>query len=172
MKTIIYSILVLIILSFFSCIGDKYTDDKFVLNRTKYTGNQLKTDGYYYSDVEGEDYYNLYVFYCNGVVLLPGVSSNTDEYISGFANGFNKKIKDFWGLFLIENNIIQIEYYRPKMIEGMPAYLETGEILNDTTFVITEVKRSKDDSERRTINETYHFKQFSNKPDSTNNFIK
>ena len=58
------------------------------------------------------------------------------------------------------------------MIEGMPAYLKTGDIINDTTFVITEVERSKDGSERRTINEMYHYKHYSPKPDSTNNFVK
>jgi len=172
MKTINILIIAVANLLFVSCIKDKYTDDSFKLNKNEYFGKQLKIDGYYYSSVENEDYFSLYVFYRNGVVLIPGVSDNPDEYLDGFTSGSGINNKDSWGLFLIENNTIQIEYYEPKMIEGMAAYLKTGEIINDTTFVITEVKRSKDGSERMTINETYQYKQFIPKPDSTNKFIK
>ncbi|MFT3740242.1 MAG: hypothetical protein QM786_15965 [Breznakibacter sp.] len=171
MRALSISIAMLILL-LSSCCKEKYTDDEFVLDKTSYLGNQIKTDGYYYSQVEGEDYYRLYVFYRDGIVLIPGVFSNPDEYISNFVAGFNKEIKDFWGLYVIEDSSISIEYYVPKMIEGMPAYLKTGDIINDTTFVITEVKRSKNGSERKTISETYRYKYFDEKPDSTNSFIK
>ena len=165
MRTLSISIVMLILL-LSSCCKDKYTDDEFVLDKTSYLGNQMKVDGYYYSPVEGEDYYRLYVFYRNGIVLIPGVSSNPDEYILSFVKGFNKEIKVFWGLYVIDNNSIQIEYYKPKMIEGLPAYLKTGNIINDSTFVITSVERSKDGSEYQTLNEVYHYKYFSPQPDN------
>jgi hypothetical protein len=172
MKAISFSVAVLFI-SLLSCCKDKYTDDDFVLNKTEYTGDQLKIDGYYYSQVEGEEYYRLYIFYQNGITLLPGIDNDPYAYISNILldSSFGDA-KYVWGLFIIEDNIIKIEYYEPKMIEGMPAYLQTGDIINDTTFVITEVKRSKDGSEYRTINETYHYQHYNPKPDSTNNFVK
>ena len=55
---------------------------------------------------------------------------------------------------------------------GQPkVYIREGKILNDTTFHITASYRP-DGSERREKDEIYHFKQFSPKPDSTNNFVK
>jgi len=49
-----------------------------------------------------------------------------------------------------------------------------GDIINDTTFVISVSYRMKKGkkTEVKARNETYHFKQFSPQPDSTNNFIK
>jgi hypothetical protein len=103
---------------------------------------------------------------------LPGVSADPNNYISHFAEGFNHEIKTFWGIFIVENDAITIEYYNSRIIEGLPAYLNTGVILNDTTFVLKEQKRSKDGSELQIIDETYHFKKFSPKPDSTNKYLK
>ena len=53
----------------------------------------------------------------------------------------------------------------------MPVYLDKGEIQNDSTFLITKSIRSKTGEEKE-LNEIYHFKQFSPKPDSTNVFVK
>lgn len=172
MRTFYFSFMIMVFLSS-SCNKEKYTDDEFVLQKTDFTGNQLKIDGYYYSDVENENYYRLFVFYFNGVTLLPGSTNEPETYISELANDQSLgEVKYIWGLYLIEGNNIKIEYYVPKMVVGMPAYLETGNIINDTTFVITEVERSKDGSEHKILNDKFHFKHFSPKPDSTNNFVK
>lgn len=150
-----------------SCdIKDQYTDDEFILKKTDYKGNELSIDGYYYHKL-GENSYYVLIFYRNGTIFKNGASDH-EEYIAN-TNGSN--VRQHWGLFIIENNTIKIEYYMPKMYEGLPAYIKAGEILNDTTFIFKEQYRSKDDSEYQEINETYHFKKFSPKPDSTNNFI-
>ena len=47
----------------------------------------------------------------------------------------------------------------------------SGYIENDTTFHITENYFSFNDK-KYLANEVWHFKQFANKPDSTNNYIK
>jgi hypothetical protein len=172
MKIKYLPILTLFFLTLPSCIKEKFSDDKFVTSKTEYTANQLRIDGYYQSKSEKEDYYYLCVFYRNGIVLLPGVAYEPNSYIAKLVDNFNHEIKTFWGLFIIENGKITIEYYKPKMIEGLPAYLRTGEIINDTTFILKEEKRSKDDTEFKIISETYLFKQFSPKPDSTNKFLK
>jgi hypothetical protein len=51
--------------------------------------------------------------------------------------------------------------------------VRAGQILNDTTFVIAESYRMNEGkkTEVKERNETYHFKQFNPKPDSTNRFI-
>ena len=121
-------------------------------------------DGLWFGD------YSLYVFYQNGLVFTPGATYDTNEDFHIFRD--TEYLKRHWGLFIIDKDIIQIEEYKVSMIEGMPAYIKFGTILNDTTFVLEEERRSNDGSEYSRINEVYHFKQFSPKPDSTNNFIK
>jgi hypothetical protein len=54
---------------------------------------------------------------------------------------------------------------------GWQVYVKEGFILNDTTLQITRMYRV-DGSDEHILNYTYHFRQFSPKPDSTNNFIK
>jgi len=53
-------------------------------------------------------------------------------------------------------------------------YIFGGEILNDTTFILTEQFLINSDGTKDLLNSfgrTYHFKKFSPKPDSTNSFI-
>ncbi len=65
---------------------------------------------------------------------------------------------------------MQFETWVPS--EGkMPAFNYSGDILNDTTFLITKVKRASG-SFTTAIDDTYHFKHFSPKPDSRNEFVK
>jgi hypothetical protein len=53
-------------------------------------------------------------------------------------------------------------------------YTNIGVILNDTTFQLTESYRLKkgEKTEYQILDEIYHFRQYSPKPDSTNDFIK
>ena len=55
---------------------------------------------------------------------------------------------------------------------GAPMYMKIGKIINDTTFQLVREFASYHKKDSRVIDETYHFKQFSPKPDSTNVFIK
>ena len=169
-KSIVFGIIIFMIIA--SCsIREAYQDDEFILEKTDYTGNELRINGYFHSDISAGGNYILYVLYRNGIILFPGGSDNPEETIDGFVEEFNSDSQTFWGLFQIKDNTIKIEYYMPKMYEGLPAYIKAGEILNDTTFVFREQYRSKDNSEYQEINETYHFKQYSPKPDSTNSFF-
>lgn len=82
-----------------------------------------------------------------------------------------RKFKDYWGIFNIKNDSIVFERWYPSSGGPFPAYLRSGKILNDTTFVITKSFRSKIGNEEQQLNETYHFRKFSPKPDSTNIFV-
>lgn len=155
------------IVIFFQVSCKKYINDKFTLTKTEYNGNQLRIDGYYYSNVY-DNYYNLIFFYKNGVILK---KETRFEYIeSEIKVGSN--VKTDWGLFKINNNTIKIEYYIKKMIEGLPAYIKSGEIIDDTTLVLKKEYRSNDSSNFTEINEIYHFQKLDSKPDSTNSFVK
>ena len=165
-----------IVLSINSCKSYRY--DKFTLSKQNYTGKQLKTGGYYYFKARGK-YYRSYFFYNNGVLLECGGGDFTyDEFIK-YENNFNREDWDNynkiyrykWGLFKVVNDSIFIEKPEPSSGGMSPVYLNSGVILNDTTFILTKAVRKRTN---RVIekNQTYHFKKFSPKPDSTNSFIK
>ena len=150
--------------------------DELSIPAVPYTGNQLRIDGYYYQLVDGV-LYHVNCFYSNGVLQHLGGYKMSDikEYERIFTtkefNEKGKKSRFFWGAFKIEGSQIRFEKWYPS--EVPKAYVRAGNILNDTTFIITEIYRMKDGkkTEVRAENETYHFRQFSPKPDSTNAFV-
>ena len=151
-------------------------DDTLSMNRTSYTGTQLKINGYYYQ-LQGGVYYTLYCFYRNGVLVYLGGGYNQSqlgELENNIQNGsyYNtlKNYKDNWGVFIIQNSNIKFEKWEPGSGGPLHSYIREGTILNDTTFHITKSMRSNG-SEVTSENDTYHFKKFSPKPDSTNKFV-
>lgn len=160
-----------------SCKKDIMKDDALSIQRTSYTGDELRIDGYYYQEVDNS-FFSIYFFYRNGVLLSAGgVFSNEnaiEEYIKKefLRNEGYRKNKTFWGIFNIEGDTIKFERWYPSE-PPLKAYVREGEILNDTTFVITEsyhlVDGHRADLTQR--NEVYHFKEFTPKPDSVNLFV-
>ena len=145
-------------------------DEELSLKRTPYTGNELRIDGYYYRKIPDLE---IRFFYRNGIVRYGGGGYSSFEELDNCI--LNHQIVDGssktdWGVFLINGNTIKFEMWYPPSGGGTPTYIREGEILNDTTFHITESYRS-DGSERSEKNEMYHFRQFYPKPDSTNKFI-
>ena len=154
-------------------------DDILSISKTSYTGSQLRVDGYYYTLINGE-INTIHVLYNNGILQHFGVSecgmdfSKAELYFTKVnVKDVIKKNKYFWGVFLIDNNDIKLEEWQSSTGGSMPAYVSAGEILNDTTFNLTEMYRMKNGqkTEFASINEVYHFKQYSPKPDSTNSYI-
>lgn len=176
-----FTLQLLIILSLLclasNCSKDKiFKDDELSIPKLAYNGNQLRIDGYYYQEKDG-NFFSLYCFYKNGVILYLGGGFTSVQIISledRFKNGSFyhdiKNYKDYWGVFNIHQNNIMFEKWYPSSGGGLPAYIRSGVILNDTAFLISKSIRSKTGEEKE-LNETYHFKQFSPKPDSTNVFI-
>lgn len=153
-------------------------DDELSIQKMSYTGNQLRTDGYYYQKANAS-FFSIYFFYNNGIILSAGgVFSNETEledYIDRefLRNQSYKNSKITWGVFGIDGNIIKFERWYPSQ-PPLKAFVREGEILNDTTFVIAESYRVVD-GQRTAVtqrNEVYHFKEFNPKPDSTNSFVQ
>jgi hypothetical protein len=173
MKIILIAITVMF--SSYSCNKEILTDDKLSFARTLFVGNQLKTDGYYYL-MDDYGVSATYFFYQNGIIIHRGgwINNSLEELERNFHTiDWNeiKNNKSAWGIFQIKGNKIEFERWYPSSGGPLPAYIRSGEILNDTTFIITKSIRSKTGEEKE-LYETYYFKQFSPKPDSTNNFIK
>lgn len=163
---------------FGNCKKSVSDHDELSIARQSYLGNQLRVDGFYYTEANGS-LYSASFFYKNGVILDAGGTFNSVEEIDTYIqNEFilrneYKKYMTNWGLFLIENKSIKFERWYPSSGGPMKAYVRAGSILNDTTFLINESYRNQNGkkSEAKERNETYHFRQFSPKPDSTNTFV-
>ncbi len=172
--------LLMIVLMNIFCSKDKiWKDDTLFINRSDYSGNSLRVDGYFYQEKDGH-FYTIYCLYRSGILLYLGGGFNQTEVTeleNSIRNGSfytaAKDFKDYWGVFKIENNNIKFEKWYASD-PPLKAYIREGVIVNDTTFIITEIYRMQGGkkTETRTENETYHFKQFTPKPDSTNSFIK
>lgn len=154
-------------------------DDRLSLKQLPYEGRPLRIDGYYYQEKDG-NINALYAFYKDGTILYLGGGFSGDQ-LSDLENSIRdgsfyrnaKEEKDRWGLFRIDENEIRFEKWNPSIRGPMKAIVREGLVLNDTTFQITLSFRNKNGTIKEGIprKELYHFKSFSPKPDSTNNFI-
>lgn len=170
-KSIIY---ISLFVSFSSCKFIFGEDEKLTKRREEYHGRKLRVDGYYYRT---SGVYTIYFLYRNGVIFELG--SYLPAEIQKSEHSFNnieminsiKEKKYSWGIFRIKNDSIEYEKWFPANGPSKLVYVRKGKILNDTTFVITQLMRY-DGSESESCNEIYHFKKIAIKPDSINVFIK
>ena len=166
-----------ILVGSFSSCSKWHDDEKLTLPKQPYLGNELRTDGYYYYTMDSEYFRSITFFYRNGVVFQPIGDAHSlqevDEYVINKLVGENSyhDVQWSWELFNIENDRILINYWVPP--KPHQCYIEEGTILNDTTFVLQRYYRMENGevTDEGNINETFHFRQFSPKPDSTNMFI-
>ena len=165
-------------LTIFPCCKVLNPDENLTLQRKDYTGDELKTDGYYYVlwQNDYDVYTRVYFLYRNGIVLSIGhsyPSQNLDfvekEILQEKNSNF--KTKDHWGIFIIDNNAIQYEKWVGSTGFRTCLSKSTGYIKNDTTIHFTD-RYYSETNKTLSIDEVWHFKSFSPKPDSTNNFIK
>ena len=145
------------------CDSDALTGhDELSFERRLYLGEELRIDGYYTDD------YSVYFFYRSGVVRYVGTFENLDSLTSNdFLDG---TARHQWGLFHVNGDGIAFERWYPPSGTHTKAFIRSGRILNDTTFVITESRRSNGE-DVRSENEMYHFRLFSPKPDSTSGYL-
>ena len=153
------------------------SDDNLAFIKSNYYGNELKTNGYYYSLFEGK-LQNISFFYKDGVYLDVGNKNNFEDASYFITNKIlierlHQRSQTGWGIFKIKSNKIVFERWYDTE-RGLKAYINIGKILNDTTFVITASFRTGDgfSKEIEKINETYYYKKFSPKPDSLNIYVR
>ena len=154
------------------------TDDTLKLDRVDYLGD-LRLDGYYYTRVPvtgSGDRMDIYFLYTNGIVIYgetPKIE-NIEDHESKFTEGsyYNriKNIKYYWGVFTSSTKII-METWEPSSGGSLKTVIRSGEILNNEMFVITSFLNNYS-GETSARNDTFYFKAFGPKPDSTNTFIE
>lgn len=155
-------------------------DDELSLSRIDYSGSQIKLDGYYFGNITENSvppYAEIYFLYRNGVMFTTGASL-LEEAEAGtitvtVENAFGKANKRPWGVFQVHDTNIQIDRWQGNVNGCEETIYELGNILNDSTFVITrrEYRDNGDATKVETINDTFSFRTVPEKPDSCNPFI-
>jgi len=170
MKTISLVLYVAFLLS--GCKGLS-KDEELMLPKTNYDGDELKINGYYYTYSDNGGTIVKFLFR-NGIILAGYHCPTTDlsEVEKKIVKDYDllQKDKSRWGVFVINGNTIQYSAWSTSVGGGLPTFKCMGIIEDDTTFRLTKTINS--DGKKFSENELYHFRQFSPKPDSTNNFIK
>jgi len=149
-------------------------DEPFSLKKTPNNSVALRLDGYYYENYSNDSYVHVLIFYRNGVMIDGGSAHSTVEFENWFRDNTFKSIierqKTRWGLYVINDTIIKVETIVPTGWLHRFAYTKFGIILNDTTIHFYKNKESWSDVSEA-IDDTFHFKVFSPKPDSINKYI-
>lgn len=168
-----------IILGLSNCRFGLCKDDNLRLPQENYTGDQLKIQGYFFGDSTSNIapiFVDVIVLYNNGVVLqtqLP--TSEIEPNVSPFSSFTTPAtdIREDWGLFRINGSYIEIERWRESGCGAKTKY-EVGTILNDTTFVMIarEYRQNGQAGKLERPNSIYRYRSLTQKPDSTNNFLR
>lgn len=136
--------------------------------------NGLKTTGYYSVENTANCTVGNFVFLYRDGTVFQAFCVN-DQGIPQFGTPEELQERKLnWGVFRVTNDSIFIENWIPKSC-GVDVNLRNGPILNDTTFLILKSK-TRDFSgglvSEGEMNDTFTFKYYSPKPDSTNSFIQ
>ena len=148
------------------------------MERIPYNGNELRIDGYYYSQLRSDDLVGVGVLYRNGVCIhflfRPEIVDTLNyietEFLLNEEFVEDAKSRPNWiGVFNINGETIGIETFETARDTYTRSYF--GQIINDSTFVLErEVDNLTSNIDEKNV--TYRFKKFSPKPDSTNTFIE
>ena len=180
-----YKFCIIVFLFFLNaCIKDFFIKDKdFSMKVLPYTGNELKIDGYFYKKIDDEKSIFL-VLYTNGVqfggngMITPTIEIEGKLRDTGYIS-YLRDCRPCWSPFEVNNNVLRFEFYDIFKGTNWHTCFAHCKILNDTTFTVEKITFSKTGKKVNVEREgssscmlgEFHFKQFSPKPDSTNNFI-
>lgn len=149
---------------------DLFAEHDLSMEPTPYLGDALRIDGYYrssYTTPGGTTYYEAYFLNRNGVLRHEGVSPDANFVEAGRLSDGEARWN--WGLFRVEGRRLTFERWYPGNRWSHPC---TGraDILNDTTFVVRDV-RCRGEDEDDNDDQTFRFRAFSPKPDSTSRYV-
>ena len=167
-------LLTVLLLGLLSCEEEK--EIKLGTQKQNYTGN-LRTDGYYYLTISNdtEERALIYFIYRDGTVLYGGAPLITDISVreADFAEGrwavSAKGEKTYWGIFQVTGSELLFDQWYIRDGGLLAAYQTNGTVLNDTTFIMSSSTR--EGLNGVPLEEVYHFKALSSKPDSVNQFL-
>ena len=156
-----------------SCIR---REPKESLTLDKQNANDVSAlmNGYYY--YKNGDEFTIYFLYRDGTAIYAGTFESSDltsvesELSSRDFSNRLPSIPWAWGIFVIEKDVIKIEHLYPSS-GNYHAGIRGGTLINDSTFKIHKVQRTREASIVH-VDETYRFKKFHQKPDSSRKQIE
>ena len=175
MKKIFEYSIIVFLLMFSSCLKENIPLSN---SREDYLGDQLRIDGFYHQITKDGYIVNAVFYYRNGIlfqILIHSEFSNPADFVSLLTKErieLYRKGKYNWGIFKIKGNEFLSEHWEtPTQGNYLATITRAGEILSDTSYVITKYINSQ-----RGLagggDSYWYFYPFSPKPDSTNVFIK
>ena len=176
-KTINYFVILVLIVLLYSC-----KDEELRMQRIPYTGSELRTDGYYYHQTD-KYICDIIFLYRNGIIIRAFWHWDINNPIEDFEQDIIKRYNELhksqheWGVFQVKDDKIEYEMFTgPGLVFcGMAVYRSLGYIENDTVFSIKQILQTHSCGASpifSTPDNKYYFRSFSQKPDSTNSWIK
>lgn len=158
--------------------------EPFSISRQEFVGNHLKLDGYYYSLDNNKN--RAFFLYRNGIYhnrlwdgfgyYITNIDSLDKQLVKSSLQESKYPTQYSWGIFNVVGSTIRIERWLAGVGGPYPTQMLIGEIKNDTTLYFhTQIGDSSNSGGKKKtykIDDIYHFRQFSPKPDSINSFIK
>jgi|GEM_PF-1361757 len=135
----------------------------------KFPDLKLNTDGYYISTTKGKtmSFFEGIVFFENGTSKRFYGSAHESFFSEDFFfNRVNAAIdeKKGWGVWKVENGIIEIHYWGASSGGGLPKVKRKGKIISSTSFCLEEEEDSGF--------EKYALYPSDKKPDGANHFFE
>jgi hypothetical protein len=155
-------------------------DEVLSWKKQAYMGNQIKTNGYYFGDVDTAGISpsaNVYYLFRDGVYLNEGsvklVNAQKGTIYVDIPNSLAKQTQYVWGIFRISHSLIEIDRWHYSL-SCIKRIYEKGNILNDSMFVITyrENHYNGELTSTETPFSTFYFRPLEQKPDSINKYVQ
>lgn len=141
----VISFFLVVAVMLFSCASCEKELHKLSLVKTPYTGDELRIDGYYYSNQVFTDYNGIAIFYRDGICMNVYSRIESQDTLSFIENEIllNETLMSNFrntpthiGVFQINAKSIEFETWEAG--RDIITFSNYGEILNDTTFLITK----------------------------------
>jgi hypothetical protein len=158
----------------FTACSAKFESEELTFPLQNNSSEALKLNGYFFRRYEKSKDVNILFLYRNGLIHDLGAIDGENLSLLTTAS-FLKKVKPLrtsWGVYIIDGDSLKFEKWYESGGPPKVAFIRSGVVLNDSTFLIQRIIRSHDPTEITKANELYHFRYFHPKPDSTNEFIK
>jgi hypothetical protein len=150
-------------------------DEPLCSARSENNTNALRLGGfYYYQSSLNPERVSIYILNSNGTLGDTGIelplTNAQSKFNSASFLSYISDNKSYWGVYHIEGANIKIDTWHADSNGKDYGYRRKGEILSDTSFVITSSELCNG-SEFRNRYEVYYFYPLNNKPDSVTSLI-
>ncbi|MGB0840304.1 MAG: hypothetical protein ACPGXL_09200 [Chitinophagales bacterium] len=149
------------------------------MERIPYSGTEIRLDGYWWENLPLSHVPSIgtYFFYKDGT-LLHGRSipiSDLEQGEEGFSSqsfrDATQRSKGGWGIFQVNGKEITFEMWSESTELEVKTAVYSGKIIDEEIFVITSLLNNYS-GETTARNDTFFFKPFHPKPDSTYRRVK